>query len=131
MNRRTPLKRSTPLKATTALKPGKRKQRKKRPQYIRDAVRKRSHGRCVVCLYDGVHGPERIAHLHHVLDVQQFPALEVVADNLIGLCVRHHEQHTKAFRRVPYGALPECAITLAQTTGGRAVLHVERYYPRG
>src|SRR4051794_16979740 len=99
LTRKTPLARgSTTLARTTPLKPGKPKARKKRPASVRDAVRKRSHGRCVVCLFDGEPRPARIAHLHHVLDVQQFPALEVVADNLIGLCVRHHEQHTKAFR---------------------------------
>jgi 5-methylcytosine-specific restriction endonuclease McrA len=130
LTRKTPMARGAATLARAPLAPGKPKRRKKRPAHVRDAVRKRSHGRCVVCLHDREPRPERIAHLHHVLEVQNWPELEIVADNLIGLCVRHHEQHTKAFRRVPMAALPDCAVTLAHTMGGRAVLELERFYPR-
>jgi 5-methylcytosine-specific restriction endonuclease McrA len=134
--RRVPIARKTPLSRgdtslkRTALNPGKRKQRKKRPVALRDEVRKRSHGRCIVCVFDNEQPPAKIAHLHHVLGVERWPELELAASNLVGLCVRHHEQHTKAFRRVPMAALPACAVTMAHTLGGRAVMELERYYPR-
>jgi 5-methylcytosine-specific restriction endonuclease McrA len=134
----------TPLKRETRLAPGKRKQRAKVPQTIRDKVRRRSSGACVVCLFDARQRGDtrrvaqmlftghvaRIEDLHHALPVRDYPQLELEPDNLVGVCRAHHDLHERAHRRIPWAALPECAITLAYSTSGAAAVFLERTYPR-
>lgn len=123
---------------------GKRKVRRKIPIAVRNAVKARSHGRCVVCLHRlaaaGVLNRERasrVAQLHHVWPVRLFPELEVEPWNLVGLCVGCHDEHERAHRRVPRDALPSETIALSQWPGAPAdpavygvrLSYLERTYP--
>lgn len=107
------------------LKPSPPKQRARIPNDARKRVYARNGGRCIVC---GKRGPLTV---HHVLSVERWPTLELVEDNMVGVhwspC---HAAHENASRRIRWQELPECAIRLAHTTSGAAVLELERRYPR-
>jgi 5-methylcytosine-specific restriction endonuclease McrA len=130
MQRGGPLRRLTPLRGTstlkrTPLKAGKPKQRRKVPRAAALEVAARSRGRCVVC------GGRRNLTRHHVLPVQRWPELELVAANMVLVCWDPcHANHEAAHRRILMAELPECAITLAHATSGAAVVFLERTYPK-
>lgn len=129
--RKTELQRSDPAKirAWRQSSAAKRKRRQPMPQQVRMQARQRSLGRCVVCVWEGKPRAGKAEHLHHVMDVQMFPDLELEPDNLVGLCLQHHANHHAAFERVPREALPECCLILALEVGDRAVDHLKRFYP--
>jgi 5-methylcytosine-specific restriction endonuclease McrA len=125
-----PLRRLTPLRGTstlkrTPLKAGKPKQRRKVPRAAALEVAARSRGRCVVC------GGRRNLTRHHVLPVQRWPELELVAANMVLVCWDPcHAAHENASRRIRWEHLPECSITLAETTSGAASIYLAKTYPR-
>lgn len=129
--KRTPLARGTPLsrgdatlRRTVALAPGKPKRRARIPPHVRKRALARNRNRCIVC-------QRRVRlQLHHFLPVRTWPELTTVEANLGGICQRCHEAHECAHRRIPWTALPECAITLAYSTSGAAAVYFERTYPR-
>jgi hypothetical protein len=96
------------------------------PPGVAAEVARRSKGRCIVC----GRKPRRKTR-HHVLPVSRWPELETVAANMVLICWEPcHVNHEAAHRRIRWSELPACAITLAQTLGGRAVMELERNYPR-
>lgn len=117
---------------------------------VRNAVKKRSGGFCVVCLYRvGYPGGtvnlgdfltvrglgragriRRIAHLHHVLPVQSFARWELNPENLVGICAECHDEHERAHRRIPYTALPVIVRLFAQNAGGQESMYIHRTYPK-
>jgi len=133
LKRKTPLargeatlRRTTPLKATATLEAKPRKVRAKVPGVVAREVAKRSAGRCVVC-----GRKSRRMTRHHVLPVQSWPALELVAANMVLVCWEPcHVNHEAAHRRIRWAELPECAITLAYSMSGAAAVYLERTYPR-
>lgn len=126
--KRSPLKADPEKVAAWSRKsraPLKRSPRKARVSHTRargEAFR-RSRGRCIVCR-------ARAAHGHHVLPVEKWPALTARAENIVALCDVCHARHHSAMRRVKWSELPQCSITLAQSTSGAAALYLERTYPR-
>jgi 5-methylcytosine-specific restriction endonuclease McrA len=107
-------------------KPLRRTRRKARTSHTearREAFR-RSGGRCIVC-------GARAAHGHHVLPVEKWPELTARAENIVALCHRCHVRHHSAMNRIRWDELPQCTITLAQSTSGAAAVYLERTYPRG
>jgi hypothetical protein len=107
-------------------KPLRRTPRKARVSHTeaRRTALQRSRGRCIVCGHKAEHG-------HHVLPVERFPELTAVAENIVGVCLVHHALHHAAHRRIRWDELPQCTITLAQSTSGAAAVYLERTYPRG
>jgi hypothetical protein len=106
-------------------KPLERTARKTRTSHTRarsEAFR-RSGGRCIVC-------GARAAHGHHVLPVEKFPELTAISANIVAVCEVHHVLHHAAHRRIRWDELPQCTITLAQTTSGAAAVYLEKVYPR-
>lgn len=145
MKRGAPLKRKTGLRRgeftsrstldfAPERKPLKRSRRKRRPRLpddTRRAVRARSKGKCVVCVWEGATRPRKADHLHHVLDVQNMPALLLVADGIVGTCREHHiAHHYQPGGRIPRAALPPCVLALAEDVGPVALAHLERFYPK-
>jgi hypothetical protein len=123
LTRRTPLAGGSTLKRTP-LKAGKPKRRRKQPAEVLAAIAKRSGGRCIVCRAKCDPRRDR----HHVLPVQTWPELELVAANQILVCLDDHMAHEGASRRIRMAELPACAITLAHATSGAAVVYLERTY---
>lgn len=126
------------------LRPGKRKRRKPIPREVRARVYARTWGYCAVCAHEAglsigrlggarkaeEAGVRRIAHPHHVLPVQQFPELELVGENMMGVCAEHHHAHHNSPNgRIPYEALPNVAKALARGNGPREAF-LDRTYPR-
>lgn len=153
---RRPLGRFVELRPTASLaasrraaplRPGQRKRRARVPAKMRARVYQRSGGVCVACaalrgleasalpsararrlLRQGL--ARACAHIHHVLPVQTWPDLELVEDNMVGVCVECHDEHERAHRRIPRGALPRRAVMLAAAVGPAAADYVERTYAR-
>jgi 5-methylcytosine-specific restriction endonuclease McrA len=107
-------------------KPLRRTPRKARVSHreARSEAFRRSRGRCIVCGSRAVHG-------HHTLPVSRWPELTACAANIVAVCEPCHARHENAHRRIRWDELPECTITLAQTTSGAAAVYLERTYPRG
>jgi 5-methylcytosine-specific restriction endonuclease McrA len=130
------VKRTTPLRADPEkvrefmrrnrrpLNRGTQKRRATIPPDTRRRVYARSRRRCIAC-----GKPGRLT-IHHVLAVERWPALELVEANMVGVHWPCHAAHEAASRRIRWGELPECAVTLAHATSGAAVLELERRYPR-
>jgi hypothetical protein len=126
--RRSALKSGVPeaqLQRGAGLARSPRKTRRKISEATRREVAERSRGRCIVC--GGKRG--RMTR-HHVLPVQRWPELELVAANMVLACFDCHMAHEGASRRIRWSELPECAITLAYATSGAAAIYLERMYPR-
>lgn len=94
------------------------------PPKVRQRVYARSGG---VCARPGCKA--RCAHVHHVLDQQQFPFLALVEDNMVGCCADCNWSHHNASRRFPRSMIPPCTWRLAREVGETALVHLERYYP--
>lgn len=100
------------------------------PPEVKRAVRKRSGGRCIVCLFDG-HGGKgagKADELHHVWDKALWPSLATEPANLVGTCAKCHARHTNAFRRIPLGALPGCVFELYERLPVKAQAFFDRIY---
>jgi 5-methylcytosine-specific restriction endonuclease McrA len=122
-----PLRRVTPLRGTstlkrTPLKVGKPKRRRRRTAAINAEIARLSRGRCVRCK------TKRALQPHHVLDVQMFSEHELEPRNIVLVCAGCHDEHTRAHRRLRIDELPDEVIAFVYSTGGREVLHLERYY---
>lgn len=103
-----------------------RKRRERQPRAVLSEIHKRSRGRCIVCGKPCDVRRDR----HHVLAVQRWPELELVAANQVLACESCHMNHEAASRRIRWAELPECAVTLAYATSGTAAVYLERTYPR-
>lgn len=114
------LSRSTPLRSD----PARRKRRQSISAKVRRDVYARSNRKCIVCR------KRRPLTIHHVLPVREWPALELDARNMVGVCAGCHDEHERAHRRIRWSELPECAITLAYATSGAAAVYLERTYTR-
>lgn len=138
------------MRRNSPLAPGRRKVHPKIPDSVRAEVKRRTHGRCHLCLWRlgqatgaiaaavggevrhvDVRGVKRIAHLHHVFPKDTFPELIAEPWNLLGLCVDCHFGHEYPGvrpTRIPREALPAATIALAAGHGPRGV-YLERAYP--
>ena len=109
------------------------RKRKKIPKEMRQIAFARSGGLCIVCAYELSNaGPRRMSamratQIHHVLAVNPWREFELVVDNLVGVCARHHARHENASCRIPRGALPACALALAAEHG--LGWFIDRVYP--
>jgi 5-methylcytosine-specific restriction endonuclease McrA len=130
--KQTPLMRKTELRRSRKpLSRGRRKRRLSVPPETTMAVRARSEGKCVVCVHQGRGRPKKAEHRHHCLPVQKWPELELVADNLVGVCSDCHDQHHHGIHRIPLLALPECVFRLAADVGPAAVDYLLSRYEDG
>ena len=141
------------VKRNSPLSPGRRKVRPRVPDKVRAEVKRRTHGRCHLCLWrlgflvgsepaPGIRAEllmprtaarwaPRIVHLHHVFPVERWPELAKLSANLIGLCHDCHFSHEYPGckpTRIPREALPAEAIALASGDGPR-LNYLERIYP--
>jgi hypothetical protein len=157
------VKRSTPLRpdpdkvrdwqdrSRKQLDPGTPKVHRRVPNGVRNRVRHRSGGWCVVCLNrEGFGGGRlarsdrhhvrilalrgavrRIVHLHHVLPKQTFPEYETEELNLVGVCSECHEHHERPGvndGRMYRDALPgETKVWIAEL-GDPMLLYYEKTY---
>jgi hypothetical protein len=64
------------------------------------------------------------------MPVSRWPELTAIAENIVGVCEPCHARHENAHRRIRWDELPQCTITLAQTTSGAAAVYLERTYAR-
>lgn len=115
---KTQLKRSEPLKRS-----GKGKHYPRTSQAGRAAVRARSGGMCIMCLWRGGHA-NRIVHLHHLLEKRNWPQYaQLPLENQVGVCEGCHDEHERAHVRIPWLALPldcracGCALSRRPTAG--------------
>ena len=99
---------------------------KRAPDDVLQQVVDRDNGRCVVCNTLAVGEPP-----HHVFPkaATKWPHLRADPDNLVMLCLPCHDQHERAYKRVPRSALPAVTLALAEREGPRAVAYLERTYP--
>jgi hypothetical protein len=115
------------------LKPGKRKVAIRVPDDVRMEVRRRTGGKCTLCLHDGLswHDAGWIVHLHHVWPKAKWPQHAKDPANLMGLCADHHMSHEFPGckpTRIPREALSLEAMGLAGSDGPM-LSHLEREYP--
>lgn len=117
----------------SASQPLRRSAGRKRPRIpdaVRLAVRARSKGRCVVCVWRGYARAGKARHIHHVWPVQRFPELALEPDNMVGACEQCHFNHEYApDKRMPREALPACVHALYERLPEPARLYFERTYP--
>lgn len=143
--KRSELKRRTPLAARSARNSRPPKQPVVIHPHTRARALSRSGGLCIVCVYNaGVdvrHAPDRVLRdlvergvvkaartLHHVLPKQRWPEFAEVCENLVAVCDGHHMDHEFApSSRIPRGALPACALELADAAG--LMDYIEATYP--
>ena len=93
------------------------------PQIVAE-VRRRSYGKCVAC---GKQGRDP----HHVLPQQRWPELRLVADLIVWVCRRCHDNHEAASHRIPYEALPPCVFDQAMRIADpRINAYIHNTYPR-
>lgn len=88
------------------------------PRELRDAVYRRSAGRCIVC---GAVAQQ----VHHVLAKARWPQFYLEARNLVGVCPDCHAAHENASRRI---RMSELAAEVAAFAREHAPHELLRYY---
>jgi hypothetical protein len=121
------------LPGLSTLKRTKRKKQIVVPKGVRQSALRRSEGLCIVCLYDALRRGQmrqtacRATQLHHVLPQRTWPEFAKCVEILVGICPACHQNHESAFRRIPWAALPQCAVDFARRH--RLDWFIERTYP--
>lgn len=111
-------------KAAPARRLGRTLGREPLPAFVIDPVRARSRGRCVAC---GKPGRDP----HHILPQQKWPEHRLEPDLIVLVCRGCHDDHERASHRIPFEALPDCALEQAtRLADPRILAYIHQTYPR-
>lgn len=109
-------------RTSRALRRGGGKRRAKIPAAVRARVFARSKGKCICGC------GQKATHIHHALEVERWPHLELIEANMVGTNHDCNWSHHNAHPRIQRHRLPQCVFDLARELGPKAEDELERYY---